>query len=353
MLLWPGWPVVVGTDASRGAAVRRGAGGQRRAMRDAGPMRRRPGPREVAGHLASLAHHVRHRQAREHDDRDALAELGQRPLGLPAGLEIEWLGTAGYRITYEGRSLLINPYLTRVPLGGVVRRRPVRADLALAQRILDPHVGQVEGVLVGHTHFDHAIDVPALTWRYATKAYGSRSLLQLMRIHGLEDHAVQVRPGRDFELGPFTVRFVPSLHSPLILGFGVPSAGELTCEHLDGLTPSAYRCGDVFGIRIEVAGAVLYHQGSANLIDDAVPRGGVDVFLAGIAGRRFSPRYWERILPRLEPRVVVASHYDDFFRPVDADPGLSLNVNVSAVPGEIAAVSRDITVATLPVGPRP
>jgi L-ascorbate metabolism protein UlaG (beta-lactamase superfamily) len=168
-----------------------------------------------------------------------------------------------------------------------------------------------------------------------------------MGLHGLADSAVEIAPHEPYELGPFTVRFVPSLHSKLVLGLAVPSAGELTCEHLDGLTPSAFKCGDVYGIHIEVAGCTIYHQGSANLIDDEVPRGGVDVFLAGIAGRTFTRDYWSRILPKLEPRVVVASHFDDFFRPVEGEQGLSLNVGVHRLPDEIGAVSDDFAVAAL------
>jgi len=72
------------------------------------------------------------------------------------------------------------------------------------------------------------------------------------------------------------------------------------------------------------------------------------VFLAGIAGRSFTRDYWRRILGKLDPGVVVASHYDDFFRPLDQPMGFSLNVNLGALPGEIAAVSSDIAVATLP-----
>ena len=41
-------------------------------------------------------------------------------------------------------------------------------------------------------------------------------------------------------------------------------------ETLDGLTPQAYCCGQVWGIHVAVAGATIYHQGSANLIDDEV-----------------------------------------------------------------------------------
>jgi hypothetical protein len=78
-----------------------------------------------------------------------------------------------------------------------------------------------------------------------------------------------------------------------------------------------------------------------------VPRGGVDVFLAGIAGRGFTDDYWSRILRPLEPRVVVASHFDDFFRPAEAETGLSLNVGLSRFPDEIAGVSRDFEVAAM------
>jgi L-ascorbate metabolism protein UlaG (beta-lactamase superfamily) len=103
----------------------------------------------------------------------------------------------------------------------------------------------------------------------------------------------------------------------------------------------------VWGIRIEVAGTSLYHQGSANLVDDALGREPVDVFLAGVAGRSFTPRYWDRILPRLDPRVVVPTHYDDFFRPLDRGMRLSLGIKLAEVPDEIAAVSSSATVAAL------
>jgi L-ascorbate metabolism protein UlaG (beta-lactamase superfamily) len=258
---------------------------------------------DLVRHLASFARYAAARGEREHHDADAMRELTRKPLELARGLDLEWLGVAGYRLSYEGQTIYI----------------------------------------------DHAIDVPAITRRYECSAYGSSSLVNLMRLHGLAERAVQVEPQRRYELGPFTVTFVPSLHSKLLLGFAVPFDGELTCEHLDALSPSAYKCGRVWGIHVEVAGMSFYHQGSANLIDDAVPHGGVDVFLAGIAGRSFTRDYWPRILPRLQPHTIVASHFDDFFRPLDAAMGFSTNVNLAAVPDEVAAVSRDFALATLPL----
>jgi L-ascorbate metabolism protein UlaG (beta-lactamase superfamily) len=302
----------------------------------------------LAGHLTSFGRFLARREERERADKAALSDLSRRPLSIPAGLEIEWLGTAGYRLTYQGQTLLIDPYLTRVPLRAVFQRRPAVADRSLHERFLArPTLGTVVGIVVGHTHFDHAIDVPVLTQSLETTAYGSDSLHRLMALYGLEQRTVEVVPRRSYELGPFTVRFFPSLHSKLLLGYKVPFDGALSCEHLDALSPAAYKCGAVYGIHITVAGATFYHQGSANLIDDEVPTGGVDVFLAGIAGRSFTDAYWPRILRRLEPKLVVASHFDDFFRPLDAPLGFSTNVNLAGLPDEIQRVSREIDVAAL------
>lgn len=281
------------------------------------------------------------------DDRQALAELERRPLDLPAGLELEWLGVSGYRLTHEGRTLFIDPYLSRVPLRSLLMRRRALPDPAALDRF-GAASGEVVGVLVGHTHFDHAVDAPAIARRSGCKAYGSASLVNLMALHGLAGQAIEVEPYRAYELGPFVVRFTPSVHSKLLLGLAVPYDGELTCEHLDSLSPGAYRCGQVWGISIEVAGVTFYHQGSANLVDDAVRERGVDYFLAGIAGRRFTRKYWRRILPRLEPRVVVPTHYDNFFRPLGKPLEFVANAQLARLPDEIGAVTSEIELAALP-----
>lgn len=284
--------------------------------------------------------------ARLTTDAQALRELQRVPLELPDGLEVTWLGVSGYRLTYEGVSVFIDPYVSRVPLRAVLLRRKALPDRSMIDRYLRAP-GEVAGVLVGHTHFDHAIDAPALARRFRARAYGSASLVHLMRLHGLGELAVEVVPHRTYELGPFTARFVPSRHSKLLFGRKVPMDGELTCDHLHGLVPTAYRCGTVWGIQLEVAGTRIYHQGSADLDDDELRDERVDIFLAGIAGRSVTPRYWERILPRLDPRLVVPTHYDNFFVPLGQEERLLRGVKLGALPDEVARVSRDARLAAL------
>ncbi len=54
-----------------------------------------------------------------------------------------------------------------------------------------------------------------------------------------------------------------------------------------------------------------------------------------------------RILSRLEPRVVVPNHHDNFFRPIDEPMGFSLNVNFARFLEEVRAVSADFEIRGL------
>ena len=285
------------------------------------------------------------RGLRHRDDPGTQAELGwsRHDVDLPAGLELQWLGTAGFRLTYEGTTILIDPYLSRSGLRRTLSSAPLRSDPA----VLDRHIAAADAVLVGHTHFDHAVDVPAIAGTHGAQVYGSSSVRNLLGVHGLAERATVVEPHRRYEIGPFTVAFTPSVHAKLVLGLAVPSDGELTCDCLDDLKGGAYRCGQVWGITIDVAGTTVYHQGSANLVESEVRTRDVDVFLCGIAGRITTPRFTERAVRTLRPKLVVAHHHDDFFRPVDAPMGFSFNVNLGGFVEELAAVDPHLPVRTL------
>jgi len=297
------------------------------------------------GHLGAAIAYAARRAPQQRADAAAVADVAWSPArhDLPAGLELTWLGTSGFRLSYQDTVVLIDPYLTRVPFGAVISRRPAAPRYAAIAH----HVPRASAILIGHTHFDHAMDAPVIAAALGCDVYGSASLRNLMALHGCAERAIEVTPHQPYELGPFRVQFVPSRHSKLALGLWTPADGELACEHLDDLTPRRYRCGQVWGIRIDVAGTSFYHQGSCDLIDDEIPRQEVDYLLAGIAGRRFTSRYLQRLCARITPRVVVPHHWDDFFRPLDAPTGFSLNVNVAGFLDEVRAVSADLEVRTL------
>ena len=266
--------------------------------------------------------------------------------GLPPGLELQWLGTAGFRLSYRDFHLLIDPYLTRPGLRDLLSGCGLLPSLARIQRYLP---GPVNAVLLGHTHFDHALDAPEIARLHDATVYGSRSLTNLMKACGLTRQSVEVEPHRAYEVGPFAVTFVPSLHSRLLAGLAVPFDGDIQSHASFPLTASGYRCGQVFGIHIAVAGTSFYHQGSANLIESEIEHRGVDYFLAAISGRGFTRDYVARILGALEPRTVVPHHYDDFLRPLDQTPGFSFNVGLAQFVDDVRRTSPSIEIRTLAV----
>jgi L-ascorbate metabolism protein UlaG (beta-lactamase superfamily) len=286
---------------------------------------------------------------RQHESDQLTAQQLARPAdrAFAPGLSVTWFGTAGFRFAYEGTVVWIDPYLTRLPLGDLLKRKVVPPSVDAVSRWVD----RADAVLVGHTHFDHALDVPAISKLFGCKVYGSQSLQNLMGLHGLAERAVVVVPHSMYEVGPFRFKFVPSVHSKLQLGLRIPYSGELTCEHLDEMTPQAYRCGQVYGLYIEVAGLRFYHQGSADLLEDEIRDKGVDVFLCGASGRRFTPKYLPRIMRALEPKLIVPTHYDDFFVPLGAGrTKFSFNVNLTGFADDVRAASRDVPIETLSVG---
>lgn len=287
------------------------------------------------------------------DDLHAARELEQIPLSLPAGLDIEWLGVSGYRLTYEGVSLFVDPYFSRVPLRALLLRRRALPDPALVARY-GQAPGEVAGVLVGHTHFDHALDVPAIARLTGAKVFGSKSAATLCAVDGVPraqivDVESQLANGTfTAEVGPFELRFYPSAHSKLLLGRRVPMAGEIVdCDQVPHRM-SGYKCGAVFACELRAAGKSIFHLGSAELVDASVPKHAVDLLLFCAAGWTQTPRIIERAASRLSPETVLLSHWDDFFRPIDRPVRALPAVGVPRLIDNFRRELRDANIGVIP-----
>jgi L-ascorbate metabolism protein UlaG (beta-lactamase superfamily) len=119
----------------------------------------------------------------------------------------------------RGRDDPDRQYVSHAPLRSLLLRRPALPNSELIERYIP---GPVAAVLVGHTHWDHAVDAPAIARRDRCKVYGSDSLQRLMRLHGLD--GVVVEPRHRYEIGPFTVTFIPSRHSKLLTTRAAPTS---------------------------------------------------------------------------------------------------------------------------------
>lgn len=275
---------------------------------------------------------------------DALAASGEP-------VRVRWLGTAGFAIEHAGHTLLIDPYVTRAPL-----RRCIVAPLAPDQDAIAQHAARADAIIVGHSHFDHVLDVPAIARATGAKVFGSRSAANLCRISGVPEAQVDVveRPAGgapvEREVGPFRLRFVPSAHSRFLAG-RVPFPGDIAdCDDVP-LRTERYRCGAVFGVDVEVGGRHLYHIGSAELVEaalDARPRN-VDLLLLCVAGWTTSDAFPERVVRAFSPRAALLHHWDNFFRPMSRAAAPLPAMRLAQLVDRLGRAAPDIRVGTLPL----
>lgn len=272
--------------------------------------------------------------------------------GVGVGVHVRWLGTAGFEIRHGDHVVLFDPYLTRASL-----RRCVLSNLTPDVATITRTIGQADAIIVGHTHFDHVLDVPTIARLTRARVFGSRSAATLCRMDGVPpaqvcdvEHAL--RGGTYVEqVGPFELRFFPSAHSKLLFGKRVPMAGEIDDCDAVPLRMGGYRCGAVFAVELRVAGRTIFHLGSAELVEGSLPPREVDLLLFCVAGWQQTPRVIERAMSRLSPRAVLLSHWDDFFRPLSEGTHALPGVQLPRVIERFHSVDggRDTMVGTVPV----
>jgi L-ascorbate metabolism protein UlaG (beta-lactamase superfamily) len=258
-------------------------------------------------------------------------ELRPQGSGAGASLRLSWLGTAGFVVETNETTLLVDPFLTRPSLARVARRI-VPDDLAIARHV--PR--RVDAILCGHSHFDHVADAPRIAKLTKAKLVGSASTCAWGRAEGLPESQLVRVPARGavVRFGDIEARFVPSRHGKIALG-RVPFPGEVKGTPRTPARVWHYRMGGAFGLLLRAPGVTVYHNGSADLIDAELDGERADVLLACLAGRKGTENNVARLVSALGPRLVVPTHHDAFFAPLERGlhllPGIDLEGFVSEV----------------------
>lgn len=250
----------------------------------------------------------------------------------PGGLRLRWLGTAGFVVETTRVTVLVDPFVSRPSLARVGLGR-LRVDRAAIERYVPP---RVDAVACGHAHFDHLLDAPAIALSRNALFLASPTGCAFARAENVpREKIVAVPPetGKTVTVGDLEIRFVPSLHGKIVLG-RVPFPGTVDIAPRLPARAWHYKMGGAFGVWMQAkradgtAGASLYHNGSADLVDAELAGLHADVLVAGLAGRQSTPDYLARLVRHLSPSVVVPTHHDAFFAPLGEGvrllPGIDL-----------------------------
>jgi L-ascorbate metabolism protein UlaG (beta-lactamase superfamily) len=269
-------------------------------------------------------------------------ELRPQGSGAGWGARISWLGTAGFIIESRETTLLVDPFITRPGLGRIVRPF-VPDDAAIARHV----PARVDAVLCGHSHYDHVADAPRIAKLTKAKLVGSASTCAWGRAEGLtESELVRIPPaGAIVRFGDIEVRFVASRHGKIALG-RIPFPGEVQGTPSPPKRIWHYRMGGAFGLLIRAPGVSIYHNGSADLIDAELEGERADVLLACLAGRKGTQNYVARLASALSPKLVVPTHHDAFFAPLERGLHLLPGIDLEGFVSEVFARVPDATVIT-------
>ena len=230
-------------------------------------------------------------------------------------LRITLTGAAGLVCSYREETLLVDPYYSRLGKWQVLLAR-VRPDREMI-RLKAGEIGPISAMVVSHSHFDHAFDVPELARYTRGKSVGSASLDTLMAASGEKGRVTVCRGGEKVRLSEnIRVTMLPSVHGRVLLGL-VPYPGEIRKGGTLPFRAKDYWVGRVFSPKIDMGGRTFLHVGSAGFDERALAGQRCDTVFLCVPGWKMMKGYPERILELTGAGTVVLFHQDDFFRPLE------------------------------------
>jgi L-ascorbate metabolism protein UlaG (beta-lactamase superfamily) len=235
-------------------------------------------------------------------------------------VKLTYLGNAGWQIE-DGRTvILVDPYLSQFsdPRASAASSFDDTDDVEVpATAQIDAHVRRADFILITHGHPDHMLDAPYIAKKTGATIIGHETAANLARASDVpEAQLIIVRGGEDYEFGAFSLRVIPSLHSPLLAKhyYNRPWAGTAPRGLRAPLHASSYVEGGTLAYLLRLGGHAILVTGTMNFIEREMEGLRPDIALVGAGGSRHeSFDYAGRLMRALGlPAVVLPTHWDSW-----------------------------------------
>ncbi|WP_274564789.1 MBL fold metallo-hydrolase [Streptomyces spiramyceticus] len=275
----------------------------------------------------------------------AASEAATRGAPVAGSASLRWLGTSGWRIDVDGRTVLFDPYITRFKTG--LFSGAFKPDTALKcdPKLVRDYIGRPEIVLVSHCHWDHLADVPYIAKSTGARIVGTETTFHVLVAFGVDPHQISVvKGGEVLDFGGLTVEVVASRHSrnkrhsyfaPGTLN-APPAAAPRTISDLPE--------GDTLAFQVTAPnrGPSAFLMGASDFSERDAEGLRPDLAMVAVPSSTSTSHYVPRLLRALgKPGVVVPVHWDNFEEPLSEplrrDPAVDLDAFIAQVHRESPA----------------
>ena len=241
-----------------------------------------------------------------------------------SGLTVRFFGVSTLLLDDGQDQILIDGFFSRPGLWQVFSSK-ISGDVTQLKQLKEEYdLERTGAILITHSHYDHALDLPHLS-RLLPQAtiIGSNSSLNIARANP-EVKAAQfslAQAGQTLPFGQFKVTPIPSAHTPPTpvnddLGEEITTPLKLPAKF------SEFKEGGSFDYLIEHAGQKILVKASTGFIPNQLKGLEVDTLFLGIAqlsrqSQHYQEQYLAETLQTLKPQVVVPIHWDNFFQPLE------------------------------------
>ncbi|MEV4214750.1 MULTISPECIES: MBL fold metallo-hydrolase [unclassified Micromonospora] len=237
-------------------------------------------------------------------------------------VSFRWWGTAGWRIDIADRTILVDPFLSRIDTGLFAGAFKTDTPLTVRTDVIDQRVEKATTVLVTHTHWDHFMDVPYIAGRTGARVFGTLTAYHLGLAYGVPSAQLSaVKGGEVLDFGDHTVEVVGSLHSRNA-SYSVAFPGVRVSQPARPATIADLPEGDTLGYLLRVAGGPsVYLTGASDVAERNLTGLAPDVAMVAMQSATTTADYLPRLLAGLDyPKVVVPVHWDNFETPLRNPP---------------------------------
>ncbi|MFC5924669.1 MBL fold metallo-hydrolase [Micromonospora vulcania] len=242
-------------------------------------------------------------------------------------VSFRWWGTAGWRVDIGDRTVLVDPFLSRIDTGLFTGPFNPATPLTVRPDVIDAHVDRAMTVLVTHTHWDHFMDVPYIAGRTGARVFGTLTAYHLGLAYGVPSTQLSpVKGGEVLDFGDHSVEVVGSLHSRNP-SYSLAFPGVRVTKPALPATIADLPEGDTLGYLLRIdGGPSVYFTGASDVAQRNLTGLAPDVAMVALQSATTTGDYLPRLLKGLDyPKVVVPVHWDNFETTLENPPTVAPN----------------------------